>query len=237
MREMGFRMLRKVNATCLLLALALLVACTDGGGPFEEDFSNTGAFDHNMVVGEACFTCHNNINAQGKTQYHISTTNECQFCHTTSVWIPVIIVDHDQVLGSCYDCHNGYVAQGKLISHIPSTNICETCHSTRSWLPVLQVDHTQVIGTCVGCHNNLLAQGKSFTHINSTDVCDACHEPYPSHWTPVLPGSVDHTQVLGTCSSCHDSVLASGKSANHIVTSLDCGVCHLTTGWLPVTTP
>lgn len=228
---------RLVSGAVIIAALLLLVACSNGNNDGSEDFTNKDNFDHNLVAGEACFTCHNGLNATGKPSFHINTTNLCNACHTTTMWSPTTSVDHNEVLGSCADCHNGIVARGKSINHLVTSNNCEACHSTSAWSPGLQVDHTQVIGTCVSCHNNFFAQGKPLIHINSTDVCDACHEVYPAHWAPVPPGAVDHTQVLGTCSSCHDSMLASDKPANHMTTTLDCGVCHVTTGWLPATLP
>jgi len=91
-------------------------------------------------------------------------------------------------------------------------------------------DHS--IDVCAYCHDGTAASGKPASHINTTDVCDACHAPYPSLWAPVVAGAVDHTQVIGTCSSCHDGVIATGKPANHLVTALECNTCHLTTTWL-----
>ncbi|MDT8384252.1 MAG: hypothetical protein RRB22_07545, partial [Gammaproteobacteria bacterium] len=52
-------------------------------------------------------------------------------------------------------------------------------------------------------------------------------------WTPVNP-LVDHAQVLGTCASCHDGVIAIGKSGSHINTSDICEACHNSTAWVPV---
>lgn len=44
---------------------------------------------------------------------------------------------------------------------------------------------------------------------------------------------VDHTQVQGTCSSCHNNSVAIGKPATHVATSAECSSCHRTTAWLP----
>ena len=48
--------------------------------------------------------------------------------------------------------------------------------------------------------------------------------------------AVDHNQVLGTCSSCHDGVIASGRSPQHIATTDNCAACHQPgpTPWIPV---
>jgi hypothetical protein len=76
-----------------------------------------------------------------------------------------------------------------------------------------------------------VAWGKSANHINSTDLCDACHTT--TIWAPAT--QTDHTQVLGTCSSCHDGTIATGKNTNHVVTEFECDVCHATTAWTAAT--
>ena len=48
--------------------------------------------------------------------------------------------------------------------------------------------------------------------------------------------AVDHTQVLGVCSGCHNGVLAQGKPGGHIVTTLECDNCHSTNAWTPAFT-
>jgi predicted CXXCH cytochrome family protein len=45
--------------------------------------------------------------------------------------------------------------------------------------------------------------------------------------------TVDHTQVLGACGSCHDGITATGKTPNHIASGNNCDDCHSTVGWLP----
>jgi hypothetical protein len=46
---------------------------------------------------------------------------------------------------------------------------------------------------------------------------------------------VDHTAVLGTCTSCHNGTTASGKPITHITTNAQCDTCHSTIAWLPAT--
>ena len=53
-----------------------------------------------------------------------------------------------------------------------------------------------------------------------------CHTP--SFFAPNL--TVDHTQVIGACSSCHNGTVATGKSMNHIVSGDTCDDCHTTNG-------
>jgi hypothetical protein len=44
---------------------------------------------------------------------------------------------------------------------------------------------------------------------------------------------VDHTQVLGTCVSCHDGNTATGKHPTHITSGDNCDDCHTTVAWIP----
>jgi hypothetical protein len=48
-----------------------------------------------------------------------------------------------------------------------------------------------------------------------------------------LLGRFDHTGVVGTCVSCHNGTAATGKPANHVLSSVDCDRCHTTSGWKP----
>src|SRR5205823_13166993 len=61
-------------------------------------------------------------------------------------------------------------------------------------------NHATVAGTaCVSCHSTASGAGKPPTHIVTTDTCQSCHTTLA--WLPVR--TVDHTQVKGTCASCH----------------------------------
>jgi hypothetical protein len=64
----------------------------------------------------------------------------------------------------------------------------------------------------------------------SSNLCEDCH--VTTVWTTV---HVDHTQVTGTCSSCHNGTTADGKPANHVPTASECGTCHSTLAWTPAT--
>jgi len=246
------------------------------------------SFDHSSVTGTSCLTCHNGVQSLGKPFNHINTSEMCQFCHTTVSWVPVFTVDHSQVIGPCISCHNGVNALGKPAGHILSSDQCNACHSVgTSFTPVITVDHTQVNGVCSSCHDNVIAPGKGpahiitseecdtchtttswattaggfggapdhstltncischdgiiasgkiATHINSSSLCDACHQPFPASWAPVAATAVDHSQVSGTCASCHNNTVAPGKTATHIATNDLCDACHQPgpTPWAPV---
>ena len=196
--------------------------------------------DHAHVIG-TCDSCHNSIVASGKSSNHIASSDACDACHQPGPvpWLPVASadVDHTQVVGSCLSCHDGVVAGGKGANHISSSDVCDACHQPgpAPWLPVAvsAVDHVQVIGACVSCHDGVIASGRGINHINTTDVCDACHQAGPVPWVPVLPSAVDHVQVVGVCSACHNSVVASGKHAQHLITTQECDSCHSVSAWIP----
>jgi len=212
------------------------------------------AVDHTQVLG-TCVSCHDGVQATGKSPQHIASSDVCDACHDTRNWFNVTndvpapnpqpdpvpdpgtsVPDHAAFTGNCITCHNGVDASGKGATHINTSEACDACHVKfpEGWVPVTvsQVDHSQVVGTCVSCHNNVIASGKSANHLTTTDTCDACHLPGPTPWVPVVPATVDHTQVIGVCSSCHDGVLASGLSPAHPpIGQQECDVCHSAVSW------
>jgi hypothetical protein len=46
---------------------------------------------------------------------------------------------------------------------------------------------------------------------------------------------VDHNDVLGSCSTCHNGSKATGKPTGHVSTAAECDSCHRTLAWLPAT--
>jgi cell pole-organizing protein PopZ len=83
------------------------------------------------------------------------------------------------------------------------------------------------VAACVSCHSG--AGARPATHIATTDRCEHCHSTIA--WLPVV--GVDHTQVRGTCSTCHNGVTATGKPAKHLATAAACERCHTTNAWIP----
>ncbi len=122
--------------------------------------------------------------------------------------------------------------------------------------PTGPFSHLGLSSSCINCHSGELdldsrpgkIPGKSPNHLASGNSCEACHTPMgfttssPSldeSGNPVILPSglpvgsftvsaVDHQQVFGNCSSCHDGALAVGKSELHIATSVECDNCHNT---------
>jgi hypothetical protein len=183
-------------------------------------------FSHASVTGKACVSCHTAASGSGKPAGHIATSNACQTCHTTLAWLPVMRVNHSQVIGTCVSCHNGTIAKGKPSGHLPTTAACESCHTTTAWTPA-RFDHAAVVPhACMTCHNSVLAIGKPRTHIPTTQSCDSCHGTLA--WTPV---KVDHTALTASCASCHNNIGAVGVPPKHLSTQLDCARCHAYPDW------
>ena len=140
--------------------------------------SDINTLEEHPPISDSCVSCHNNVDATGKTVNHISSTDKCDACHSLLYWIPSIIVNHTEVIGSCESCHNGTLSIGKTVSHIASTDDCSACHDSSNWLPAILVEHTKVLGSCKSCHNNTLARGMSNNHSDiGSRLCEKCHVP------------------------------------------------------------
>ena len=185
--------------------------------------------DHNAAIGE-CVDCHNGIVAQGKTASHITTTDICDACHATVIFMPVRWVDHFEVVGTCVDCHNGVAAAGKPSTHLNTSDQCDDCHTSLTFTPAVVVNHDDVIGTCSSCHDGVTAMGKTLTHIETTDECGVCHITASFRASSM----VNHNAVIGTCIECHNGMMATGKTADHITTTDVCEACHTTVIFMPV---
>jgi len=91
---------------------------------------------------------------------------------------------------------------------------------------------------CSNCHDGRFANdpppftvgAKSGNHMATSNQCEACHTTFGFY----LPRAVDHQEVYGTCSSCHNGIVAVGKSVFHVVTSAECSDCHTTTSFVQV---
>ena len=198
--------------------------------------------DHTEVFGN-CSTCHNGVDAIGKSKSHVITTGECNDCHNTTSFLQLDTngnYDHIGITSGCVTCHNGKTAIG--INHNPDTfdksnNDCVFCHNTTTFtgaFPDHSVILTNVIaGTerCDSCHGST-AQGVKVGHPDMSPSgvdCGTCHSVKQFSLGGVYNHRVD-AAVL-SCESCHNdnnSINARGKSAisNHVVTTSDCGVCH-----------
>lgn len=81
-----------------------------------------------------CVGCHSQasrVRATAKPARHSLTTEQCEACHRTTAWVPVVHFDHFEALAPCFACHDNRRARGKPTNHIPAPNTCDDCHNTR----------------------------------------------------------------------------------------------------------
>ena len=194
--------------------------------------------DHTEVFGN-CSTCHNGVDAIGKSKSHVVTTGECSDCHNTTSFLQLDAngnYDHTGITSGCVTCHNGKTAIG--INHNPDTfdksnNDCVSCHNTTTFIDAFP-DHSNFKANntrCDSCHGST-AQGVKDGHPDMSPSgvdCGTCHSVKQFSLGGVYNHRVD-IAVL-SCESCHtdnNSINARGKSAlpNHVITTADCGVCH-----------
>jgi hypothetical protein len=202
-----------------------------------------------------CSTCHNGSylaqNAQAKSGTHISTSAQCDTCHTSTTSWATAPFNHatanPPVAGICASCHNGTNALGKPTNHIPTGAQCDTCHKNFTAFAPATMSHAGTTGplaagNCSTCHNGSYAYAnalaKTASHIPTTAQCDTCHNNY----TAFTPASMSHAgtagpAAAGNCATCHNgsytAVNARAKPVSHIPTVLSCDTCHTTTAWKP----
>jgi hypothetical protein len=204
-------------------------------------FNLGGVFDHSVldVAPLTCETCHNDVNARGKTQVqnHVVTTADCGNCHNTESFVGAF-VDHtssEVTSARCDSCHDGLRALGMNNNHMPiqQTNDCIDCHTAGGTFTTGTFDHAGVTNNCVTCHDNVISNGKPVNHIPTQEDCVACHNTTDSDFAQAV---FNHTDIVGNCASCHNNEISIGKPASHLPTTQDCAICHLSTdAFIPAT--
>ena len=210
-----------------------------------DTFATAALFNHDLVIAMRCDNCHSGQfnGAPGRSASHIPVppASDCKTCHVARAagggWALPAAFDHNLVTAMrCDACHNGQFdamgATGKGATHIPTPtgSDCNTCHVVRpvggGWALASPFNHALVTSSaCSTCHSGGFvasgAVGKGPTHISSTANCDRCH--VTTDWTSTI-SPLDHTQVLGSCSSCHLSELPTTHMPRPAAS--DCGSCH-----------
>lgn len=201
-------------------------------------------YNHLGVQPKACSTCHNGRIAPSKPSGHIQTTLSCDSCHRSSSWLPAGF-DHAPPLATCETCHGpAGPAKGKPANHVPvpAGVSCDSCHKSgfTTFLGAMY-DHVGsgvLPGTCSTCHvtGQYGAKTKTSTHIPTGNIaCDSCHANYASFAAPTMNHSVVEAVPI-KCSTCHNGSFSSqgsflggakGKNSTHVVTTEECGTCHL----------
>src|SRR5574343_957105 len=115
---------------------------------------------------------------------------------------------------------------GFALSGVHARERCESCHVNGVFKGTPRDCETCHLGGNRLARNNVV---KPVKHIPTTQTCDTCHT------TSGFAGArFSHVGVqTGTCTTCHNGNLATGKPAGHLVTSASCDSCHRTTAWHP----
>ena len=201
--------------------------------------------DHQEIFGN-CSTCHNGVDAIGKSQFHVETSGECSDCHNTTSFLKLDAngnYDHTGITSGCTTCHNGKTAIGDpgTQTHLDNPNVdCVFCHNTTTFTGAFP-DHSNFKsdGTrCDSCHGST-AQGVKLDHpmmsvvgnSGSTVDCGSCHSVKQFSLGGVYNHRID-TAVL-RCDTCHtdnNSINAIGMGSylpGHLdPLGEDCGACH-----------
>lgn len=186
--------------------------------------------DHADIEAD-CITCHNGTLNTGKPLNHVVSSDTCDDCHLTVAWTPARF-DHFGITDACVSCHNGGIALGKPVGHPLSEDTCDDCHSTHAWLPA-SFKHIGISGDCFSCHNttNPYTTAKPTNHVPSVDICEDCHKTTQA-WSPAL---FFHDETTTDCKSCHvNGGYGTPIGPGHLMTDIQCDICHYTTDWTPL---
>ena len=188
---------------------------------------------------------------------HLPTTAACDQCHTSTstggfkTWT----MNHTAVNATpCATCHNtgvsfmastpSLVTKPTGTAHIPTTAACDTCHTSTTvtgGFATWTMNHTGISSGCNTCHGTSTALfpgvvNQPVGHPNTgTQDCSVCHTSTSIGGFAIAPanGKNPHTTTApsATCTSCHGNASATfaapGQPVGHIVTTGQCGACHL----------
>jgi len=181
----------------------------------------TITINHTELLG-SCVNCHNGTLAKGKPKEHVITFRQCNVCHNPGVSFKI---KTDSALARSRGFRfnldrNSFFDQKNEESGRRSERSGDDDDDNRRGRR--QTDHPRIGDLqCIDCHNNVDQRGQPRNHIPTTEQCEACHTT--SNWERIV--TVDHTQLVGGCNSCHR------KPANHIETDLQCNECHTSVSW------
>ncbi|MBV1907089.1 MAG: hypothetical protein KUG75_13520, partial [Pseudomonadales bacterium] len=143
-----------------------------------------------------------------------------------SIWTPLLLVvcmlvGQQLAASEMYD----HFQHGFDLDGAHRSVSCESCHKGGVFKTTPK--------ECSLCHDGsgiYAVSARSINHISTTDYCGACH--LNENWSAIK--QVDHTEVFGTCTSCHNGQSAEGLPLGHIQTFQECNVCHTDLTWTAV---
>lgn len=144
-----------------------------------------------------CMGCHDGSSAPGKPAGHITTTSDCNGCHSSTVtWLGASL-HTGAIAGICGTCHDGSTAKGTSSApspgHIPVTasgNACDNCHTSTTTFSAWIVGATQ------------------HTLNNNNGACNPCHSTnyapaYSGITTRITLGNHNGSTTSQDCVNCH----------------------------------
>lgn len=202
-------------------------------------------------MGLLCADCHNGEIAIGPTNHPEAIRDlfwDCGECHRIATWnvgslvpgsplyqnvtqdsipLPYSTANANQHIGvtsRCDECHLTQFIQAAA-THPTTSTRCNACHNTTQWQTKLTMEHTKALGPCLNCHN----KDKPIQHPATTKDCKLCHDKVD--WTRRIDDP--HLQAQSLCVSCHELNITTFHN-NHDVYGDNCGQCHNTAQWTPV---
>jgi hypothetical protein len=191
---------------------------------------------------------------------HIPTASTaCESCHSVSFTAfsgtTMSAAKHTAMLaatgGTCDQCHDL-----KTLTFFGVTNLttrpsghhvgqdCKGCHSPNNWggnaqkrtVAAAKTPTNSTIGTVVTAA--AATRASALPAVGPTgEILDFRGGVRGAVQSGILLGavnrSVSHAGVTSNCASCHNGVLAAGKSAAHIASNNSCQNCHTIIAWLP----
>jgi len=160
--------------------------------------------------------------AWAKSPTHLTTSNRCEYCHTTRREAPALR-PHGRDGRMARTATNRTTATGKSPTHLTDVDSCEDCHTTAAWSPA-RFDHRGVTARLLDVHNGTTAMGKSPTAPDGVDS----REDWPHDRGRGVRALRSHgSRPAARCPQRHDPT---GQSPTHLTTSNTCEDCHTTGG-------
>ena len=224
----------------LLACMLVIIVAGCGGGPsgdIEEAATNSANRTSEIIartgpilavrVGETAYLSDNNsfTTLSDPLTYHWSllskpdTSNAVLYNTTTTN--PSLVTDVRGDYRAQLVVRAGGVSSQRAIQLVVATIPPEPVTGTHF--------HQGLSSSCVSCHNDefVTIGSKAGNHIASGNKCETCHTPLGFNIVPF----VDHQEVSGNCSTCHNGQVAIGKSDFHLPTNAECDSCHNTTSF------
>jgi hypothetical protein len=146
----------------------------------------------------------------------------------------VLLSNNNETTSFVADKKGTYVVQLVVTAGGVSSERALTIVDAKNSGELFVYNHIGLSPNCVVCHNGVQQvniKGKIITvvtkigdHMATANKCAACHSSLGFSNVPF----VDHEEIFGKCSECHNGVIAITKSQFHQKTTGECDECHNT---------